>query len=332
MRITVLGGGAWGTALASHSRARGLACGCGSASPRWPSAINERRENPAFLPGRRAARRAARDQRAGRGASPTPRRCWSSSRPSSAARSTARLAGWRPRRRELRLGDQGSRDRDAAAHERGGGGRGTPGRPLAVALGPVLRARGGARAADGRGRGLARTTASPSACSGRSRHAQLPRLRERRRGRRRAGRRAQERDRDRRRHRRRAGLRPQHRGGADHARPRRDHAARRGARRRGRTRSPGLAGPGRPGADLHRRRCRATARWASASAGGRASPRRAPGMHGRRGRAHDARRLRAGRARGVEMPIARQMQAVLYEGKPPRAAVDELMLRSLKRE
>jgi hypothetical protein len=26
------------------------------------------------------------------------------------------------------------------------------------------------------------------------------------------------------------------------------------------------------------------------------------------------------------------MRAVLYEGKPPRQAVDELMLRSLKRE
>jgi len=35
---------------------------------------------------------------------------------------------------------------------------------------------------------------------------------------------------------------------------------------------------------------------------------------------------------GVEMPIAGQMKAVLYEGKPPREALDELMLRSLKRE
>ena len=34
----------------------------------------------------------------------------------------------------------------------------------------------------------------------------------------------------------------------------------------------------------------------------------------------------------VEMPIAEQMRAVLYEGKPPREAVEELMLRSLKRE
>jgi glycerol-3-phosphate dehydrogenase (NAD(P)+) len=35
---------------------------------------------------------------------------------------------------------------------------------------------------------------------------------------------------------------------------------------------------------------------------------------------------------GVEMPIAFQMRAVLHEGKPPRQAVDELMLRRLKRE
>jgi glycerol-3-phosphate dehydrogenase (NAD(P)+) len=34
----------------------------------------------------------------------------------------------------------------------------------------------------------------------------------------------------------------------------------------------------------------------------------------------------------VEMPITFQMRAVLYEGKPPQEAVDELMLRSLKRE
>jgi glycerol-3-phosphate dehydrogenase len=32
------------------------------------------------------------------------------------------------------------------------------------------------------------------------------------------------------------------------------------------------------------------------------------------------------------MPIVDQMRAVLYDAKPPRAAVDELMLRSLKRE
>ncbi len=35
---------------------------------------------------------------------------------------------------------------------------------------------------------------------------------------------------------------------------------------------------------------------------------------------------------GVEMPIVAQMRAVLYAGKPARAAVDDLMLRTLKRE
>jgi glycerol-3-phosphate dehydrogenase (NAD(P)+) len=36
--------------------------------------------------------------------------------------------------------------------------------------------------------------------------------------------------------------------------------------------------------------------------------------------------------RGIDMPIARQMKMVLYEAKPPREALDDLMLRSLKRE
>ncbi len=36
--------------------------------------------------------------------------------------------------------------------------------------------------------------------------------------------------------------------------------------------------------------------------------------------------------RGIEMPIAQEMRAVLYEGRPPAEAVDTLMLRSLKRE
>jgi glycerol-3-phosphate dehydrogenase (NAD(P)+) len=38
------------------------------------------------------------------------------------------------------------------------------------------------------------------------------------------------------------------------------------------------------------------------------------------------------RQAAVEMPIAEQMRAVLYDRKSPRTAVEELMLRSLKRE
>src|SRR5208337_766718 len=37
-------------------------------------------------------------------------------------------------------------------------------------------------------------------------------------------------------------------------------------------------------------------------------------------------------ARGVEMPIAEQMHAILHEGKDPRAAIHELMSRSSKSE
>ena len=35
---------------------------------------------------------------------------------------------------------------------------------------------------------------------------------------------------------------------------------------------------------------------------------------------------------GVEMPITEQMVAVIYQGKDPRRAVDELMTRGLKAE
>jgi glycerol-3-phosphate dehydrogenase (NAD(P)+) len=38
------------------------------------------------------------------------------------------------------------------------------------------------------------------------------------------------------------------------------------------------------------------------------------------------------RARGVEMPITEQMNAVLHDGKPPRQAIHELMTRSAKSE
>ena len=37
-------------------------------------------------------------------------------------------------------------------------------------------------------------------------------------------------------------------------------------------------------------------------------------------------------AAGIDLPIALQMRSVLYENKPPREAVEALMLRSLKRE
>jgi glycerol-3-phosphate dehydrogenase (NAD(P)+) len=41
---------------------------------------------------------------------------------------------------------------------------------------------------------------------------------------------------------------------------------------------------------------------------------------------------RLARLQGVEMPITEQMVAVIYEGKEPRRAVEELMTRGLKAE
>ena len=38
------------------------------------------------------------------------------------------------------------------------------------------------------------------------------------------------------------------------------------------------------------------------------------------------------KAMGLDLPITEQVYEVLYEGKHPREAVDELMLRSLKGE
>ena len=51
MRISVVGGGAWGTALASHCVRAGLAVRTWIREPELVAAINERRENTAFLPG-----------------------------------------------------------------------------------------------------------------------------------------------------------------------------------------------------------------------------------------------------------------------------------------
>jgi glycerol-3-phosphate dehydrogenase (NAD(P)+) len=51
MRVSVVGGGAWGTALASHCARAGLPVRVWAREPEVAAAINERRENPAFLPG-----------------------------------------------------------------------------------------------------------------------------------------------------------------------------------------------------------------------------------------------------------------------------------------
>jgi len=51
VRVSVVGGGAWGTALASHCARAGLPVRMWVREPEVAAAINERHENPAFLPG-----------------------------------------------------------------------------------------------------------------------------------------------------------------------------------------------------------------------------------------------------------------------------------------
>ena len=51
MRVGVIGGGAWGTALAIHMARMGNATTLWVREPEVVAAINEQRENPAFLPG-----------------------------------------------------------------------------------------------------------------------------------------------------------------------------------------------------------------------------------------------------------------------------------------
>ena len=51
MRLAVLGGGSWGTALAAHAVSAGHELRIWVRSPGVAAAIGDRRENPAYLPG-----------------------------------------------------------------------------------------------------------------------------------------------------------------------------------------------------------------------------------------------------------------------------------------
>src|SRR5262245_7925297 len=50
-RIAVLGAGSWGTALARHFAAKGLETRLWARRPELAAVIDERRENPGYLPG-----------------------------------------------------------------------------------------------------------------------------------------------------------------------------------------------------------------------------------------------------------------------------------------
>ena len=290
MRTTVLGGGAWGTALASHAARAGLPVRMWIREPEVAAAVNETRENPVYLPGVELPEGIRATQRLDEALADAEAVLVVV--PSEFCRAVYRQAARsRPGRRRLRLRDEGPGDRHAAAHERGRGGGG-PGPPAGGPLRALVRPRGGEGPADRRGGGLGRPRGGGEGAAA-ARHPRLPRLLERGRGRRRARRRAQERHRDRRRDHRRPRLRTQHRGGPHHPRPGRDRAARGRARgEAGHPRGPGRAR--RPGAHVHGRPV------AQPDGGPAPRARPPPGRGGRRhaprGGPHDARRLRPGRA------------------------------------
>ena len=136
--------------------------------------------------------------------------------------------------------DEGARPRAPASGSR----RSSRGRPVAVLSGPEHGRGGRRRPARRRPSSRARTRRSRCELQDAINSTDLPRLRQRRPRRRRAVRRGEERDRARRRRRRRPRARRQREGGADHARARRDGAARRGVPAPSRRRSPASPGMG----------------------------------------------------------------------------------------
>ena len=206
-----------------------------------------------------------------------------------------------------------------------------PSVPTAVLSGPTFAKEVGA------GLPTAMTVASRDedyALAARTQHhrREFPRLRVDRHDRCRGRRRHQERARDRRGHLGRPRLRRQHARRADHARPRRNDAARRRARR-GQDTFMGLAGLGdlvlTCTDDQSRNR-----RFGLALAAGK--PCRTGAARDRPGRRRRARRARRARGRAprrrARCRSAEQIYRVLYEGLAPKDAVIALMQRTVKTE
>ena len=248
----------------------------------------------------------------------------------SSVRPLTSLADHVPGRGPVSQRRQGDRERDVRAaepdHRRDAGA--SPGRGPERAQ---SRGRAGAWAARLGGRRRCVGGAQPS----RARGAQprgLPGLHQPRRGRRRSGRGAQEHPGDRRGHLRRPGLRRQRQGGTADAGPGGDHPDGRLPGRtpvhvlrpgRGRRRGHDLLQPvraeplgrraDRPGGDARDRSSPAWSTWPKGVATTRS-------VHA------------LARKRQVEMPITAEVHQVLFEGKSPRSAVTDLMVRLPKVE
>ena len=118
-----------------------------------------------------------------------------------------------------------------------------------------------------------------------------------------------------------------------HPRHRRNHPPRRGLRRAPRNPRRPLRRR-RPGAHLHRLASAATAPSARRSARAANCPRFSTRLGGKVAEGVLTTRAALGLARqhGIEMPITEQMELILDEGKDPREAIRDLMLRPGKHE
>jgi len=198
------------------------------------------------------------------------------------------------------------------------------------ALGTVVRNRGLPAPAHRRRRRRGRRSRRPTRAAGILQRP-LPGLHPHRRPGRGARGRAEERDRSRRRHRRgtRDGSQPPCR--AHHTRPRRDHPSRRRARR-GPTHVCGPRRHGRPYSHGDRALSRNRSLGWSWGREGRSSRRRPAGRVSPKGSSRLAPQWRWRNRHDVELPISREVAAILFEGKAPREAIADLMERDLKAE
>ena len=321
LRIAVVGGGAWGTALAVAPRPRRARRPAVGARPRARRRRSPRGRNAA-LPARRRAPAGSppttdlaargRGRRAGRRGRPL------GVLPRHLPRAARRAA---PRTPIVVSATKGLELDTAAAHDARSPRRSCPAGALAVLSGPSFapRSRPGQPTAvvvasrDARRRRGACSGPSPRAPSAPTRATTWSGVE--------LGGRAQERDRHRGRDRGRPRLRAQHRGRPHHPRPRRDDPPRRGAGRA--AGHPGRPGrPRRPRAHLHRRPLPQPAPSARPSGAGRRVARGPGAAAGRWWRASARPSPPApwpARA-GIEMPIAPRCGPCSTRASPPREA------------
>ncbi len=322
--IGVVGGGAWGTALACLARRAGRRVTLWSRDPAISTAIAQDRANPVYLPGITldAGIEATADPESLAACDALLLVC-----PAQAVREVARhLAGAAPVvicAKGIEA-SSGLLMPEVLSEVR-------PGRPIAMLSGPSF----AEEAVQGLPTAVSIATADPALGRDAGRGAggrRVPALLDARRAGRRLGRRGQERAGHRCRHRRGPRPRPQCSGGAGHARLRRNGATGAGDGRR--TGDADRAErPRRPGADLPRPAVAQPFAGHGAGQGHVAWPTicRAGGRSSKARRRRPAVLARAARQK-IEMPICAAVDAILHKGADLDEAIRALLARPLRRE